>query len=274
MKLIFAIVSILIVNCLYFFGLLKYQSKISASDAVAADNLNDNGQLFVKHHPRNGKISSSDALANAIKSYNLRNERADSVEQSPLEIPLPSEDADEQSDAKPPRQFKTGFPGLGSDVSVSCGGHSAPNCAECPQGNGRGWCNGECIWKSDACVSNPKTAHLHPDYFKIIERYAFQPVMNQNSEYVNIIMVRAPFRGKDDEALYQFYKDDILFLGISSFESYPLNSCNPHSGGKHQPDYYVSILCYCLKCDIIVLAHKRSLIDSCANIKCFYYIHF
>lgn len=243
-KLIVAIFifAILLVNCLYFYGFLKYQSKISPSDAIAADNLSANEQ-FVEHQPRNGKVSPSDALANAIQSYKLRNEREDSVEQSPPENPLPS-NVDEQSDIKPPRQFKTGFPGLGSDVSVSCGGHSAPNCSECPQGNGRGWCNGECIWKSDACVSNPKTAHLHPDYFKIIERYAFQPVMNQNSEYVNVIMVRAPFRGKDDEALYKFYEDDILFLGISSFESYPLNSCNPHSGGKHQPDYYVSVLSY------------------------------
>ena len=36
--------------------------------------------------------------------------------------------------------------------TVWCGGHSAPNCAECPQGNGRSWCNGECVWKSDQCV--------------------------------------------------------------------------------------------------------------------------
>ena len=29
---------------------------------------------------------------------------------------------------------------------VSCGGHSAPTCAECPRGNGAGWCNGQCDW--------------------------------------------------------------------------------------------------------------------------------
>ena len=29
---------------------------------------------------------------------------------------------------------------------VSCGGHSAPTCAECPQGNGAVWCNGQCGW--------------------------------------------------------------------------------------------------------------------------------
>jgi hypothetical protein len=64
--------------------------------------------------------------------------------------------------------------------------------------------------------------------------------MNQNREYVNIIMVRSPFRGKDDEDLYQFYKDDILFLGISSFEAYPLRSCNPHSD-RFESDYYLNM---------------------------------
>ncbi|EED93794.1 predicted protein [Thalassiosira pseudonana CCMP1335] len=68
----------------------------------------------------------------------------------------------------------------------------------------------------------------------------FQPVMNQNNEYVNVIMVRAPYRGKDDEELYTFYKDDILFLGISSFESFPLKSPNPYSS-KYESDYYLDM---------------------------------
>jgi len=29
---------------------------------------------------------------------------------------------------------------------VSCGNHRASSCAECPQGKGSGWCNGECEW--------------------------------------------------------------------------------------------------------------------------------
>ena len=36
---------------------------------------------------------------------------------------------------------------------VSCGGHSASTCEECPEGNGAGWCNGDCIWRDDTCVS-------------------------------------------------------------------------------------------------------------------------
>ena len=29
---------------------------------------------------------------------------------------------------------------------VSCGAHSAPTCAACPQGHGPSWCNGHCTW--------------------------------------------------------------------------------------------------------------------------------
>jgi len=39
--------------------------------------------------------------------------------------------------------------------TVSCGGHSASSCSECPQGNGELWCNGECAWCSakEDCMS-------------------------------------------------------------------------------------------------------------------------
>ena len=33
-------------------------------------------------------------------------------------------------------------------AEVVCGGHKAPTCADCPQGNGAAWCNGECRWDS------------------------------------------------------------------------------------------------------------------------------
>ena len=33
-------------------------------------------------------------------------------------------------------------------TTVSCGGHFSPTCADCPQGNGAGWCNGDCIWSN------------------------------------------------------------------------------------------------------------------------------
>jgi len=43
----------------------------------------------------------------------------------------------------------------GGDVlepTVHCGGHTAPDCAGCPQGNGASWCNGDCKWQNEDCV--------------------------------------------------------------------------------------------------------------------------
>jgi hypothetical protein len=42
-------------------------------------------------------------------------------------------------------------PVVSPTTNVSCGGHYASSCAECPQGNGAAWCNGECIWINDQC---------------------------------------------------------------------------------------------------------------------------
>ena len=36
---------------------------------------------------------------------------------------------------------------------VSCGEHTALTCSDCPQGHGASWCNGDCFWKNDDCVS-------------------------------------------------------------------------------------------------------------------------
>lgn len=138
---------------------------------------------------------------------------------------------------------QTSFPGFSNTLTtVRCGGHSAPTCADCPNGNGAAWCNGECEWdyKTHSCGTSSKLAHIHPDYFKIIQRYAFQPVMTNSGEYVNIIMVRSPFRDDDDESLYHYYKHEILFLGISSFESFPLTSPNPYSA-KYDSSYYLNM---------------------------------
>lgn len=34
---------------------------------------------------------------------------------------------------------------------VTCGGHSSPTCAGCPQGHGASWCNVDCMWSSGDC---------------------------------------------------------------------------------------------------------------------------
>ena len=121
-------------------------------------------------------------------------------------------------------------------LSVSCGGHFAQKCEDCPQGNGRMWCNGDCLWddNSNSCVARPK--HTHPDYSIIIQEYPFQPVQNDRREYVNIILVRSPLNEKQ-LAMYEKYKNDILFLGISSFEAYPMNSPNPYSANFTEDIY-------------------------------------
>lgn len=39
-------------------------------------------------------------------------------------------------------------------ATVNCGNHKAKSCDKCPQGNGRGWCHGDCGWcdATDSCV--------------------------------------------------------------------------------------------------------------------------
>ncbi len=131
------------------------------------------------------------------------------------------------SSSFPDRNRRASFPGLANAVvKVACGGHMATSCDMCPGGNGASWCNGDCEWRDGACVSGSRLEYVHPDYFRIVQRYAFQPVMNDRGEYVNVILVRSPFRQEDDRELYEYYKDDILFMGISSFEcSASTNSC-------------------------------------------------
>jgi len=41
-----------------------------------------------------------------------------------------------------------------AQITVNCGGHRASSCAQCPQGNGQWWCNGECSWINNNCVSS------------------------------------------------------------------------------------------------------------------------
>jgi hypothetical protein len=56
---------------------------------------------------------------------------------------------------------KTGYRWAASAISeaslVSCGRHSAGTCAECPQGKGAAWCNGDCTWSNGACIKATPT---------------------------------------------------------------------------------------------------------------------
>eukprot|EP00746_Dinoflagellata_sp_MGD_P040516 gnl/MRDRNA2_/MRDRNA2_19792_c0_seq1.p1 gnl/MRDRNA2_/MRDRNA2_19792_c0~~gnl/MRDRNA2_/MRDRNA2_19792_c0_seq1.p1 ORF type:complete len:442 (-),score=61.10 gnl/MRDRNA2_/MRDRNA2_19792_c0_seq1:176-1321(-) len=69
-----------------------------------------------------------------------------------------------------------------------------------------------------------------PKYDFLLKEYPFIPVFDQTAyKKVNIILVRAPFRTREQYMMYEEYKHKILFLGVSSFEDFPLNSGNPFS---------------------------------------------
>jgi len=36
--------------------------------------------------------------------------------------------------------------------TISCGGHYADTCADCSEGGGAAWCNGDCTWTSEGCT--------------------------------------------------------------------------------------------------------------------------
>lgn len=65
------------------------------------------------------------------------------------------------------------------------------------------------------------TARVHPAYNSLTKEYPFQAVRTQAGNEVNIILVRSPVN-MQQHRLYQKYKDEILFLGISSMNDYPL----------------------------------------------------
>lgn len=44
----------------------------------------------------------------------------------------------------------------GRHLEVSCGGHFASTCDDCPQGNGAAWCNGDCQWENNQCTAKPQ----------------------------------------------------------------------------------------------------------------------
>ena len=52
---------------------------------------------------------------------------------------------------------------LDPNPDVSCGGHYATSCEDCPSGNGAFWCNGDCEWNS----SLNKCQMKGKKYFKI-----------------------------------------------------------------------------------------------------------
>ena len=44
---------------------------------------------------------------------------------------------------------------------VDCGDHQEDSCADCPQGNGEIWCNGDCKWVNGNCLSKGLYLIMH-----------------------------------------------------------------------------------------------------------------
>lgn len=77
-------------------------------------------------------------------------------------------------------------------------------------------------WQEVDEKGNILSAKVHPEYNNLLREYPFQQVTNQFGNQVNIMLVRSQMDAHQTQ-LYQKYKDEILFLGISSMNDYPLN---------------------------------------------------
>jgi len=66
---------------------------------------------------------------------------------------------------------------------------------------------------------------VHSAYHRLLKEYPFQQVTTQLGVPVNVMLVRAQMNDMQTE-LYEKYKDEILFLGISSMNDYPLRSAH------------------------------------------------
>lgn len=124
---------------------------------------------------------------------------------------------------------------------VSCGAHKANNCAECPQGHGRAWCNDDCEWNFEAntCVQGPRYASDDLLDLLDLELRPFQPVRDENGKLINIMLIKSPLESLQDRLAFDQYKDKFVFLGIMSYEKFPLPSPNPYASAKFNDDLYV-----------------------------------
>eukprot|EP00747_Dinoflagellata_sp_TGD_P063086 gnl/TRDRNA2_/TRDRNA2_153301_c0_seq1.p1 gnl/TRDRNA2_/TRDRNA2_153301_c0~~gnl/TRDRNA2_/TRDRNA2_153301_c0_seq1.p1 ORF type:complete len:553 (-),score=92.43 gnl/TRDRNA2_/TRDRNA2_153301_c0_seq1:10-1668(-) len=117
-------------------------------------------------------------------------------------------------------------------VAIECSTGSEEDCSLRAVANFVPFAEADCYERVDPeDLANPGlSAKINPEYNNLLKEYAFQQVTTQSGRQVNIICVRAPWeRSPGAERLYKKHKDEILFLGISSFEDYPLDAMNPFS---------------------------------------------
>jgi hypothetical protein len=70
---------------------------------------------------------------------------------------------------------------------------------------------------------------VHPMYNQLLQEYPFQQVTTQTGNQVNVILVRSQM-SQEQIDMYEKYKDEILFMGISSMNDYPLNEAVDYAG--------------------------------------------
>jgi len=126
---------------------------LTKPDDAAARNPRDLDQLVV-----------ATALPGALTSFEsnaeelLREAEATTPEPVSAPVPAPTPDPTPTPTAAPtsaPTAEPTPSPPAPDPTTeVSCGGHKAPKCADCPAGNGAAWCNGDCHWLNGACVAD------------------------------------------------------------------------------------------------------------------------
>ena len=63
---------------------------------------------------------------------------------------------------------------------MSCGNHNATSCQDCPQGNGAGWCNGDCKWIP---INNQCVAAGPGNQFKTFTYIHFDRGLTCHSKY-------------------------------------------------------------------------------------------
>lgn len=80
---------------------------------------------------------------------------------------------------------------------------------------------------------------LNSKYHALLKEYPFQRVWTNTGLTVNIMLVRSAPNNRQIQMIKEL-SDEILFLGISSFEDFPKPSVNPFSA-KYPADKYVGL---------------------------------
>jgi hypothetical protein len=70
-----------------------------------------------------------------------------------------------------------------------------------------------------------------------LDLHPFQPVRDEKGRLVNVMLVKSSFGLPEEKAAYEKYKNDILFLGIMSYETFPFPSPNPYGNQFGREEY-------------------------------------